>query len=215
MRIPVRTMTVAGSVAAALAVTALVATPATAATTLGVGHVDVLDAEWDGSGLHLHVHDEENDTEYEPADVVLSVPAAAKVANPGYGFLGSGSEVWLLPEDQAVANARGVLFAGFSTEALTTGVFAGDSVSYRLVGATRDGASTEDFSVYAGSGTRWYDSNTATTSYKSKAFPVGAHNHANWAFEEAGTYKLTFSVSGTVAGVTETATETYTVVVSS
>ncbi|MEU3227050.1 choice-of-anchor M domain-containing protein [Streptomyces sp. NPDC006976] len=154
----------------------------------------------------------------DPGSGVSTFPrgaAAAKVANPGYGFLGSGSEVWLLPEDQAVANARGALFAGFSTEALTTGVFAGDSVSYRLVSATRDGASTEDFSVYAGSGTRWYDSNTATTSYKSKAFSVGAHNHANWAFEEAGTYKLTFSVSRTVAGVTETATETYTVVVSS
>ncbi|MET9810736.1 choice-of-anchor M domain-containing protein [Streptomyces halstedii] len=215
MRISARTFSLAGTAAAALAVTALAATPAVAATTLTSGHVDVVDSEWDGSALHLHVHDEETDTEYEPSDVVLSVPAAAKVANPGYGFLGSGSEVWLLPEDQATAHARGVLFAGFSTKALTTGVFAGDSVSYSLVGATRDGAATEDFSVYVGSGTRWYDSNTATTSYKSKAFPVGAHNHANWAFEESGTYELTFRVSGTVAGAVKTATETYTVVVSS
>ncbi|WP_051836011.1 choice-of-anchor M domain-containing protein [Streptomyces sp. NRRL WC-3549] len=215
MRISARTLTVAGTTAAALAVTALVATPAVAATTLTAGHVDVVDSEWDGSALHLHVHDEETDTEYEPSDVVLSVPAAARVANPGYAFLGSGSQVWLLPEDQALADARGVLFAGFSTEALEPGVFAGDSVSYSLVDATLDGAGTDAFSVYVGSGTRWYDSNTATSSYKTKAFPVGAHNHATWAFEEAGTYELTFRVSGTVAGAAKTATETYTVVVGS
>ncbi|WP_426568383.1 choice-of-anchor M domain-containing protein [Streptomyces canus] len=215
MRNHARTLTISGSLAAAVALAGLAATPAVAATTLGSGHVDVLDAEWDGADLHLHVHDEENATEYEPADVTLSVPAAARVANPGYGFLGSGSQVWLLPDTEAEADAAGVLFPGISTEHLTTGVFAGNTVTYRLVSATRNGAATEDFSVYEGAGTRWYDSNTATTSYKSKTFGVGTHNHANWAFEEAGTYQLTFRVQGTVGGVTESATATYTVVVSS
>ncbi|MFF0222160.1 TIGR03769 domain-containing protein [Streptomyces sp. NPDC004629] len=55
---------------------------------------------------------------------------------------------------------------------------------------------TDDFSVYEGAGTRWYDSNTVTTGFKSKTFGVGTHNHANWAFEEAGTYQLTFRVRG-------------------
>jgi surface-anchored protein len=210
-----RALTVSGSLAAALAVAGLAATPAAAATTLSSGHVDVLDAEWDGADLHLHVHDEETDTEYEPADATLSVPAAAKVANPGYGFLGSGSQIWLLPDTELEADAAGVLFPGISTEHLTTGVFANNSVTYTLVSATRNGAATEDFSVYEGAGTRWYDSNTATTSFKSKSFAVATHNHANWAFEEAGTYQLTFRVRGTVGGVTESATETYTVVVSS
>lgn len=215
MRTLARTLTISGSAAAAVALGGLMATPAAAATTLGSGHVDVLDAEWDGSSLHLHVHDEEAGAEYEPADVVLSVPAAAKVANPGYGFLGAGSQIWLLPEDELKADAAGVLFPGISTEHLTTGVFANNTVSYRLVSATRNGATTEDFSVYAGAGNRWYDSNTATTSYKTKSFGVGTHNHANWAFEEAGTYKLTFRVSGTVGGVTKSTDATYTVVVSS
>ncbi|MEV5607498.1 choice-of-anchor M domain-containing protein [Streptomyces sp. NPDC052225] len=210
-----RALTVSGALAAALAAAGLAATPALAATTLGSGHVDVVDAEWDGADLHLHVHDEVNDVEYAPADVTLSVPAAAKVANPGYGFLGSGSQVWLLPEDQALATSRGVLFPGISTEHLSTGVFSGDAVTFTLVGATRDGATTEDFSVYAGSGSRWFDSNTATASYKSKSFGVATHQHATWAFEEAGTYKLTFRVQGTVGGVAESATETYTVVVGS
>ncbi|MGX1267052.1 choice-of-anchor M domain-containing protein [Streptomyces phaeoluteigriseus] len=214
MRTHARLLTVTGIAAAALA-TAGLNTSAFAATTLSSGHVDVLDAEWDGADLHLHVHDEESGTEYEPADVTLSVPAAAKVANPGFGFLGSGSQVWLLPDTEAEADAAGVLFPGISTEHLTTGVFANNNVTYRLVSATRNGAATEDFSIYAGSGSRWFDSNTATTSYKSRAFAVATHNHANWAFEEAGTYQLTFRVQGTVGGVTESATETFTVVVSS
>ncbi|MEV1078755.1 choice-of-anchor M domain-containing protein [Streptomyces sp. NPDC050211] len=213
MRTRRRLLTVTGIAAAALA-TAGLNSSAFAATTLSSGHVDVLDAEWDGSDLHLHVHDEETETEYEPADVTLAVPAAAKVANPGHGWLGSGSQIWLLPDTEAAADAAGVLFPGISAEHLTTGVFANNTISYRLVSATRNGATTEDFSVYSG-GTRWYDSNTATTSFKSRNFAVGAHNHANWAFEEAGTYQLTFRVQGTVSGVTESATATYTVVVSS
>ncbi|MEY9995512.1 surface-anchored protein [Streptomyces sp. V4I8] len=208
-----RLLTVTGIAAAALA-TAGLNTSAFAATTLSSGHVDVLDAEWDGADLHLHVHDEENDTEYEPADVTLAVPAAARVANPGHGWLGSGSQVWLLPEDELVADSRGVLFPGISTEHLSTGVFANNTVTYTLVSATRNGATTEDFSIYAGS-TRWYDSNTATTNFKSRNFGVGTHNHATWAFEEAGTYQLTFRVRGTVGGVIEQTTATYTAVVSS
>ncbi|MFD0316279.1 choice-of-anchor M domain-containing protein [Streptomyces flavalbus] len=215
MRTLARTLTISGTVAAAVAVGALTATPALAATTLSSGHVDVLDAEWDGTNLHLHVHDEEADAEYDPADVTLSVPRAAQVANPGYGFLGTGARIWLLPDTEVEADAAGVLFPGVSTEHLTSGVFANNTVTYALTGATRNGAATDDFSVYAGSGSRWYDSNPATTSYKSKSFAVATHNHANWAFEEAGTYKLTFRVSGTVGGVTKSTTATYTVVVSS
>ncbi|MEU6381822.1 choice-of-anchor M domain-containing protein [Streptomyces sp. NPDC046909] len=214
MRTRNRLLTVAGLAAATLA-TAGLNSSAFAATTLSSGHVDVVDADWDGSALSLHAHDEETDTEYAPADVTLAVPAAAKVTNPGYSFLGSGSQVWLLPDTQAEATAAGVLFPGISTEHLTTGVFASNNVTFTLVSATRNGAATEDFSIYAGSGSRWFDSDTATTSFKSRTFAVATHNHANWAFEEAGTYQLTFRVSGTVGGVAKTATETYTVVVSS
>ncbi|MFD5270322.1 choice-of-anchor M domain-containing protein [Streptomyces sp. NPDC058335] len=214
MRTHTRTLTITGSLAAALALVGLAATPAAAATTLSSGHVDVLDADWDGNDLSLHVHDEETDTEHEPADVTLSVPAAAKTANPGHSFLGSGSQVWLLPEDEALANSRGVLYPGISTEHLSTGVFANNTVTYTLVSATRNGATTEDFSVYKGSATRWFDSDTTTANFKSRTFGVGTHNHASWAFEEAGTYQLTFRVRGTVSGTTESDTEVFTVVVS-
>ncbi|MGA5503981.1 choice-of-anchor M domain-containing protein [Streptomyces umbrinus] len=216
MRTFTRALTISGSLAAALAVAGLAATPAAAATTLSSGHVDVLDSEWDGTDLHLHVHDEETDTEYEPADAILSVPAAAKVTNPGYGFLGSGSQIWLLPDTETEADTAGVLFAGVSTEHLTSGTFSNDTVTYRLVSATRNGATTEDFSVYndaSGSPTRYFDSGSSTI--RSRSFTVGAHNHPSWAFEEAGEYKLTFTVSGTVNGSSVTSEqETFTFTVS-
>ncbi|MFF9193956.1 choice-of-anchor M domain-containing protein [Streptomyces sp. NPDC014779] len=209
-----RLMTVTGVAATVLAVAGLNSS-AFAVTPLTGGHVDVLDAEWDGAAFALHVHDETNAVEYQPADVVLSVPAAAKVARPTgtpYAFLGTGAQVWVLPQDQAAATARNVLWPGISTEHLTTGVFAGDTVQYKLGTVTRDGAATDDFSVYKVNGStvdRYYDSGT-TTSYKTKTFAVGAHDHANWAFEEPGTYKVTFTVSGTVGGVTRSATDTLT-----
>ncbi|MFI1659177.1 choice-of-anchor M domain-containing protein [Streptomyces sp. NPDC020472] len=210
-------MTVTSVAATVLAVAGLNGS-AFAATTLSTGHVDLVDADWDGAALTLHVHDETNAVEYDPADAVLSVPAAAKIARPTgaqYAFLGTGAQVWVLPQDQAAATAKNILWPGISTEHLATGVFAGNTVQYKLGTVTRDGAATDDFSVYKVDGStvdRYYDSGTAT-SYKTKTFAVGAHDHANWAFEEPGTYKLTFTVTGTVGGVTKTATDTYTVTV--
>ncbi|MFI1714548.1 choice-of-anchor M domain-containing protein [Streptomyces litmocidini] len=210
-------MTVTGVAATVLAVAGLNSS-AFAATTLSTGHVDVMDADWDGAALTLHVHDETNAVEYDPADAFLSVPAAAKTARPTgtqYAFLGTGAHVWVLPQDQAAATAKNILWPGISTEHLATGVFADDTVQYKLGTVTRDGAATDDFSVYKVNGAavdRYYDSGT-TTSYKTKTFAVGTHDHANWAFEEPGTYKVTFTVTGTVGGVTRSATDTYTVTV--
>lgn len=209
-----RLMTVTGVAAAAFAVAGLNSS-AFAATTLSSGHVDVLDAEWDGAAFALHVHDEANGVEYSPADVAFSVPAAAKTARPTgtqYGFLGTGAQVWVLPQDEATANAKNILFTGISTEHLASGVFANNAVQYKLGTVTRNGAATDDFSVYKVNGStvdRYYDSGT-TTSYKNKTFAIGGHDHANWAFEEAGTYKVNFTVTGTVNGVAKSATATYT-----
>ncbi|MEU9336473.1 choice-of-anchor M domain-containing protein [Streptomyces sp. NPDC048290] len=211
-------MTVTGAMAAAFAMAGLNST-AFAATTLSAGHVDVLDAEWDGAGFALHVHDEVNHVEYDPADAALSVPAAALVARPTgaqYAFLGTGAQVWALPQNEATAAAKNILWPGVSTEHLASGVFAGNTVQYRLGAVTRDGAATDDFSVYKVNGStvdRYWDSGTTTT-YKNKTFAVGAHDHANWVFEEPGTYKVNFTVTGTVGGVAKSATAQYTFTVS-
>lgn len=221
-----RALTVSGSLAAALALTGLAASPASAATTIGSGHIDVLDAEYDGTAFHLHVHDETNELEYEPADVVLDVPAAAKTTRPSgtaYNFLGAaGSTVWILPQNEASATSKGVIWPGISTEHLTTGVFSNNRVTYTLTGAQHDAAgdgtyedSTAEFSVYGVSGsgtvTKFYDGGDGFSSADSRSFAVAAHNHYNWAFEAAGTYRLTFRVSGTKAsnGSTVSTTESY------
>ncbi|MEU5717382.1 choice-of-anchor M domain-containing protein [Streptomyces sp. NPDC020403] len=213
-----RLLTVTGVAAAALAVAGFNSS-AFAATTLSTGHVDVLDAEWDGSAFALHVHDETNAAEYAPADAVLSVPAAAKVTRPSgtqYGFLGTGAQVWVLPQDEASATVKNILWPGISTEHLATGVFANNTVQYKLGTVTRNGAATDDFSVYKVNGStvdRYYDSGT-TTSYKNKTFAVGGHDHAHWAFEEPGTYKVNFTVTGTVGTVAKSTAATYTFTVS-
>jgi surface-anchored protein len=203
---------VSGSLAAALAVTGL-NTSAYAVTLIDRGHVAVLHAEGDRTSLDLNVHDDTNDITYEPGDIVFSVPKAAKITNPGYGFLGTGSQVWLLPENQPEAEARGVLEPTVSTERVGTGLLDNDVVSFRLVSATRNGTATEDFSVYAGDGKRWFDSNPAITTFKSRNFAVGTHAHAKWAFEEAGTYQLTFALNASVGGASKTVTKTYTFLV--
>lgn len=223
-----RALTVSGSLAAALALTGLAATPAAAATTLSSGHIDVLDAEFDGSAFHLHVHDESvtPDVEYEPADVTLDVKAAAKTTRPSgtaYNFLGAaGSTVWVLPQDEAAATSKGVIWPGISTEHLTTGVFTNNRVTYTLTGAQYDAAgdgtyedTTADFSVYGVSGsgtvTKFYDGGDGFTSADARSFTVGGHSHFNWAFEAAGTYRVTFRISGTPTsgGTIPPTTESY------
>lgn len=61
-----RLLTVTGFAAAAALATAGLNSSAFAATTLSSGHGDILDAEWDGSDLRLHVHDEEIGTGTSP-----------------------------------------------------------------------------------------------------------------------------------------------------
>ncbi|MFJ4873183.1 choice-of-anchor M domain-containing protein [Streptomyces sp. NPDC088757] len=217
MRTRNRLLTVTGVAAAALSM-AGINSSAFAAVTLSSGHVDVLDTEYDGSAFHLHVHDESvtPDVEYDPADVTFQVKAAAKTTRPAgsaYNFLGAtGSTLWILPQSETDAAAKGVLWPGFSTEELATGVLQNDRVTYTLTGAQYDAASdgvyedsTADFSVYGVSGstvTKYYDGGDGLTTSDARNFTVGDHKHYNWAFEGAGTYKLTFKVSGKKANGT-------------
>ncbi|MYZ36580.1 MULTISPECIES: choice-of-anchor M domain-containing protein [unclassified Streptomyces] len=221
-----RFVTVSGAAFAALAMTGLATATAAAPVVLSSGHVDVLDAEFDGAAFDLHVHDESvtPDVEYAPADVRLDVPAAAKTVRPAgaaYNFLGAaGSTVWILPQDQAAAAAKGLLWPGISTEHLNSGVFTNDRVTFTLTGAEYDAAgdgvfedTTAEVSVYGVSGsavTKFYDGGDGLGASDSRSFLTGSHNHYNWAFEAAGTYRLTFRVSGTtVGGATPSATASY------
>lgn len=184
---------------AATAVAALVALAApTYAADLSEGDVDIgiayEDDAWD-----LHVHDHDNDIEYEPDEAVLQVVPEAETTvpiNPNYSFLGSpGDPVWVLPQ----VEEEGLLALGFGLEELEAGVFLTDHVTLNLVGLSGPGQmavyTTDPFGepedIYFNSGDGIGPSDFV-------ALEAGSHSHANWAFSAPGTYEVTFEASGTL-----------------
>lgn len=194
--------------AAALAagLTLLATGTAQAAVTISQGHVDALDIDWTGSALTLDIRDHTASpaVDLDPSTVTLeAVPASKKTvpSSSAYAFLGSpGSPVWILPQSQA----SGILWPGFSTEGVPTGVLQNNSVTAKLISVT----GPADFSTYTtnsfGSPTVWFDSGNGLPD--SRTVSVNSHSHANWAFEAAGTYTLVFEVTATTSSGTAVST---------
>ena len=185
-------MRAAAVVAAALTLLVASPGPAQAATvTLSSGHVDVLDVDYAAGTLSLTVNDDV--AERNPADVVLQVPAAAKVTVPAgsaWSFLGAaGSTAWVLPQ----SNTSGLLWAGWNTAEVPSGVLQGNSVSLRMTGVSGPGR-VSVYTVSAGTPTRLFDSGDGLPDARTVGYNV--HTHANWAFTAAGTYTVTFEVTG-------------------
>ncbi|XVU28781.1 choice-of-anchor M domain-containing protein [Actinoplanes sp. CA-054009] len=185
------------NVVAALLALALI--PAAASpVTLTAGHVDVLDVDYASGALSLTVNDGTGgtDVERDPADVVLQVPAAAKVAVPsgsGWSFLGApGATAWVLPQ----ANTAGLLWAGWNTLEIPSGVLQGNSVTFKLTSVSGPGA-VSVYTVSAGTPTKLYDSGDGLPDSRTVARNV--HAHANWGFTQAGTYTVAFEVTGRLA----------------
>ncbi|MBP2337274.1 surface-anchored protein [Saccharothrix coeruleofusca] len=188
------------SAAALVAALALLPTgTAHAATTLSSGHVDVIDVDWTGSALTLDLRDGTASpaVDRDPSAVTLNAVPASKSTVPSssaYAFLGApGSTFWVLPQSQV----NGVLWPGFDTAGVPTGVLLNNSLTVKLVSVT----GPADFSVYTtgfgGSVSVWFDSGNGLPD--SRALAIGGHAHANWAFEAAGTYTATFEVTATGA----------------
>lgn len=181
----------------AAAFTLIAALPAQAAVTISQGHVDAIDVDWTGSALTLDVRDGTVTPAVDraPADVVLNAVSASRKTVPSsaaFAFLGNpGDPVWILPQTQAA----GILWPGFNTEDVPSGVLQGDNVTVRLVSVS----GPADFNVYAtnsfGQPTVWFDSGNGLPD--SRTLTVGSHAHANWAFEAAGTYTVVFEVTAT------------------
>lgn len=187
--------------AAAAAVLATAAAPATAqgssVTVLSEGHVDVLGVAYEDGALDLHVHDEATDTEYAPSEVVLAVNRAAKTTAPaGYDFLADGdSDVWILPDTEV----DGLLFAGWATEEIAPGDFADDTLTLTVHDAWGD---VDLYTVDdLGDPTVLFDSDQGAGSWEIGA---ASHGHLNWAFGEAGLYKITVEAEGVLAATGET-----------
>lgn len=168
-------------------------------TYLSVGHVDAVDVAYEDGSFELSVHDETVDpgVERDPASVVLVAKPESRLTvpdDPAFAFLGApGADVWVLPE----VEDPNLLFAGLSAEELAPGVFAGDAVRVRFVKFSGpDGVSLFQTDS-AGAPVVAVDSEQAGGDVIKLG--AGAHAHYNWAFEKAGTYRLTYVVSGRLA----------------
>jgi surface-anchored protein len=182
----------AAILAAALSLVVAAAVPAQAATvTLTSGHVDVLDVDYSAGSLVLSVNDDV--AERNPADVIFQVPAAAKITVPSgsaWSFLGAaGGTAWVLPQ----SSTSGLLWAGWNTAEIPSGVFQSNSVTFRLNSFTGPGQ-VSVYTVSAGTPTRLFDSSNGLPD--TRAVTYNAHTHANWGFTAAGTYTLDFEVTG-------------------
>ncbi len=180
---------------------------------LDEGHVDFA-ARVVGDKLQIHLKDgtvSGRTTWREPSSVVLHVKPAAKNTLPDgeeFAFLGKGGDpVWLLDQVQQ----EGLLWPGWSTDNIGAGKTEG-GVEFALTAVEGPGT----YALYT------YDAMSgANILFNSKdgvpdAFSVAqnTHAHGGWAFTKEGTYRLTFRMSGTLAGgakVSDTETVTFVV----
>jgi len=171
-------------------------------TVLNDVHTDAVDVQYTGGRLALGTRVGNAPHQFfTPSDVLFQVKDndSARIAIPDageYAFLGAaGTPVWIAPQVQDFS----LLFAGWDTESLQAGTFAGDAVDLRLVGVDGPGAVEVFQSDSFGLPVRVFSS--SDPAYKSLHQGVGSHVHANWSFSALGRYTLTFEVTATdVAG---------------
>jgi surface-anchored protein len=184
--------------AGALMALAIGGAPAAAApVVLDEGHVDYGARMVDGQ-LQSQVKDGTRGASAvvwrEPADVVFHVRSAARTtvpANPQLAFLGApGDPVWLIPQIQRSE----ILWAGWNTEELGAAELGGP-VAWTLAAVDGPGA----FAIFQTGSLGNVDVlfNSRDGLPDARNVPLGTHAHGNWAFSAAGTYRLTFTMSGT------------------
>lgn len=171
-----------------------------AQTTLTSGHTDIgIVYEEDAWNLHIGRHEDSPPVEYSPSEALLEVcPAAATSVptNAVFSFLGeAGSPIYILPQTDNPL----LLFLGFGTEELPSGLFLDDHVKLSLRSVRGPG----QFCVYEigalGLPTVFMNSRDGITTNDSLILTAGGHRHVNWAFSMPGTYEVDFDASGTLA----------------
>lgn len=133
----------------------------------------------------------------EPSAVTWSVVDAARTTVPASApFLGRpGESVWVLPQVQQA----GVLWPGWNTEELTGAQVSGP-VAWRLDAVSGPG----DFTLFQSGvfGEPDVVFRSADGLPDTRSVPLGTHAHGNWVFTREGAYRLTFTMSATLAGGT-------------
>ncbi|WP_066948704.1 TIGR03773 family transporter-associated surface protein [Streptomyces lushanensis] len=185
----------------------------TAAKVLDNGHIDVAARVVDGR-MQIHIKDGTvaGKTAWrEPSSVVLHVRSAAKREIPDgddFAFLGRpGDPVWLLDQVQQ----EGLLWPGWSTENIEPGRTRG-AVRFTLAKAEGPGSfALYNYDGMSGATIRFHSGDGVPDSFD---VPPNTHAHGGWAFGGEGVYRLTFTMSGTLAdGSPVSDTETVTFVV--
>jgi surface-anchored protein len=179
--------------------------------TLSTGHTDVAVVYSDGEFI-MNVSYDETETSYDATDVILRINGGARTTVPNdslYSFLGvPGAPVWILPQVQDA----GLLFLGFGSDDLPTGVFQDDTVHIQLTNVKGPG----EFAMFANDpfGAPIVIANTrdGLDAEDIYAFVAGSDAHFNWAFSKPGKYRVTFETTGTLLDgtVISTGETTYT-----
>ncbi|MFE0647065.1 choice-of-anchor M domain-containing protein [Streptomyces sp. NPDC059534] len=165
---------------------------------LDQGHIDIA-ARVVGGGLHIHVKDGTvpgRSVWREPSSLVLRVgPRARRTvpANKDFAFLGrAGDPVWLLDQVQQ----PGLLWPGWSTDAMTAGAVRGD-VEFRLAKAEGPGRfALYNYDGLSGATVRFDSGDGVPDAF---GIPQNTHAHGGWAFGKEGVYRLTLTMSATLA----------------
>lgn len=167
---------------------------------IGIGYKS---GAWD-----LHVHDEDNDIEYEPSEVLFFAGENTKAARPAgaqWDFLGvgAGADYWTLPQFQVPDKN----YIGVGTEEIAAGTFAsyfesdprvsaeGAWIRLSLVGVNGPG----DFSAWTsdafGEPQEWMSSFGGITAADSLFVGEESEAHFNWSFTATGLYEISFQAS--------------------
>lgn len=192
------------AVPAVLAAVAVGGPAQAAPIVISEGHVDAVDVAYEDGALEIVIHDEETDTELDPADVVLVAKkesATTVPSDPAFSFLGApGAKVYLLPS----VETEGLLFPGLSAEEVEEGVFLDDSLTLRfkqVIGP--DGVSLFDFNP-DGTPNKLVDSEDGLPD--KVTLGAGVHVHQNWAFEKHGKYFIKVDAAAKLASTGATVT---------
>jgi surface-anchored protein len=188
--------------------TAVAPGPAFAAeqVVLSKGHVDAVDVHYDDGALSLKVRDDTVSPAVtrDPADVVFhALPGSQTTVPdvPSYAFLGPpGTPVWVLPQVQDAD----LLWPGWETLNLPTGVFAGEKVELSLVGVQGPGRVSVFVNDPFGGAQVLFRSDDGLPDAIDVATRV--HAHANWAFSATGRYTLKFQADATLTNGTPVST---------
>jgi surface-anchored protein len=185
--------------AAAAGLVALTSAPLTAQVRLETGHVEVgVGYDSVANAWDLHIHDVDNDIEYEPDEAIfVGLPGTETVVpnDPDFAFLGNpGDRVFILPQ----AQDPNLIYLGIAGEELPSGVFQNELVRLTLDSFSGPG----QFALYEtdafGDPTVFMNTRDGIGPGDGIDVGVGDEIHLNWAFSQPGVYELGFVASSTL-----------------